>query len=208
MPLERSSLRGVAIARMGAVLAIAFFFSASFLSAILYDGQYSPVNNYISDLGNLNKNPSGHLIFDIGCILSGLAIILFVFGLSKLRQNEPGQVRMVRVSHWLGYVMGFSIAMVGTFSSDLGAIHFLWATCFFVLLIVFMSMTNIGLKGCDGYPRTVFYFAIGSVIIGLGYVLTFAIGFPSPLLEWLSVVCGLIWIGLVGILAPRIARKA
>ena len=57
-----------------------------------YPLPYSPMSNWLSDLGNANLNPSGALFYNIGIVATGGLLLLFFLGLSewKMRQNRSG----------------------------------------------------------------------------------------------------------------------
>jgi hypothetical membrane protein len=46
-----------------------------------YPLAYSPFENWLSDLGNPIYNPSGAFVYNLGCILVGLSLLVFSLGL-------------------------------------------------------------------------------------------------------------------------------
>jgi hypothetical membrane protein len=51
------------------------------LSMSKYPDIYSPFTNWLSDLGNPLVNPSGALIYNLGCVLTSLVLVAFFIGL-------------------------------------------------------------------------------------------------------------------------------
>ncbi|MEM2118021.1 MAG: hypothetical protein QW386_03255 [Candidatus Bathyarchaeia archaeon] len=50
----------------------------TFSSWALFPTPYNPVDNWLSDLGNSNYNPSGAILYNIGCVLTGIALFPFL----------------------------------------------------------------------------------------------------------------------------------
>jgi hypothetical membrane protein len=82
MKLPISSMAGIAVI----ILYCVFTFS----SWALFSTTYSPVTNWLSDLGNSSPmyNPRGAILFDLGCILTGIALFPFFIGLYEWCNEE------------------------------------------------------------------------------------------------------------------------
>lgn len=183
---------------VGSFLAILIFFISIIASSILYNGSYSPFDNWISDLGSSSKNPTGDIYFNIGCILTGITIFIAAIGLVRWKTTNRKQNNLILLSQFCGVLMALALIMVGIFSEDYGTIHRFWAALFFILLLIFMIVVNISLKNHIIYMREIWYYAFISITIDLIFMFTFSIGVHLPILEWLAVLSGLIWIGLLG----------
>ena len=57
---------------------------------------------------------------------------------------------------------------------------------------------NIALKKHPTYLKWIWYYTIVSIVINFIFIFTAIIGFHIPILEWLAVFSGLIWIGSIG----------
>lgn len=196
--MRRFDTKKIPLTSLGGFLAILVFFISVTISSILYNGSYSPFNNWISDLGSSIKNPAGYIYFNIGCILTGLTIIVSAIGLVRWKTTNFKQKNFIFLSQCCGILMALALIMVGIFSEDYGVIHSFWATVFFILLLIFITITNIVLKNHINYMREIWYYTFISITIDLIFMLTFSIGIHLPILEWLAVFSGLIWIGLIG----------
>jgi hypothetical membrane protein len=183
---------------MGSFIIIVISFMSAHASSMLYNGSYSIFNNWISDLGSSNKNPAGHIYFDIGCIFVGMAIIISTIGLEKWKTPSCKQNNILLFSQFCGLLMALALIMVGIFSEDYGAIHYFWASIFFILFFIFMILTNIALKTHLHYLKFVWYYALITIMINFLFILASTVGVHMPLLEWLAVLSGLIWMGLIG----------
>jgi hypothetical membrane protein len=183
---------------VGGFLVIVIFLICTLASSMLYSVSYSPLNNWLSDLGNSKYNPKGHIFFEIGCILCGIAIILAVLGLVKWKTNSLKQNKLILQSQYCGGLMATALIMVGIFSEDYGIVHYIFASVFFVSLLIFMIILNSALKNHTSYIKLIWYYSIVSILTDFVFMFTRIIGLHITILEWLAVFSGLIWIGLIG----------
>lgn len=195
--MRHLNLTKVPLLSIGGFLVIVIFFVFTFASLILYKGLYSPFNNWLSDLGNPDKNPLGYIYFNCGCILTGFAIIVSAVGISKWKTNNRKQNNLILLSQYCGFLTALALIMVGIFSENYST-HDLWAAIFFVLLLFFMIIINVALNTHIKYIKWIKHFAIVSIMVDFAFAYTDIIGPDIPILEWLAVFCGLTWIGLIG----------
>lgn len=192
------NMRKIPLTSLGSFLVIVISLISTLASSLSYNGSYSILNNWISDLGNSSKNPTGHIYFDIGCILIGIAITISAVGLVKWKTVNRKQYDLILLSRCCGFLMAFALIMVGIFSEDYGRIHYIWASLFFILMLIFMIIVNISLKNHTSYMKRIWYYTFVAILTDLIFMFAFIIGLRIPVLEWLAVFSGLIWIGLIG----------
>jgi hypothetical membrane protein len=127
MRLPISSLAGVAVVGLYCVF--------TFASLALYPVAYSPVTNWLSDLGNSSYNPRGAVFYNLGCIATGIALFPFFIGLYEwYTVNRRLRLGLI-VWQAEGCVAAFSLIMIGVFSEDSGWPHTLWSVVFFILIL-------------------------------------------------------------------------
>jgi hypothetical membrane protein len=190
--------RKIPLISIASFLAIAIFCICIVISSIQYLGSYSIIENWISDLGSSAKNPEGSIFFNAGCILTGFAVILFDIGLGRWKKLNGEQNNLFLLCQCLGFLMALALIMVGIFPEDYGTMHYLSAAAFFLLMFIFLIITNMTLKKSIKYDKVTWYFAHISIAISFIFLLTSGMGIRLPVLEWSAVLSGLIWIGLVG----------
>lgn len=93
--------------------------------------------------------------------------------------------------------MAIAVIMGGIFSENYGIIHYIVAKVCLLLLLIFMTITNIVLKSHTKLMKWIWYFAIVSILTNFIFMFTFIIGLDIPILEWLAVFSGSIWMGLL-----------
>ena len=84
---------------------------------LLFDGQYSPLNNTISNQGRTDYNPRGFVFFTIGCAVSGL---LLIFHFIYLYHNySPTLKLIIIISTASGIVASVAFMFVGFIPGDI-----------------------------------------------------------------------------------------
>ena len=74
------------ISVVSGIFVIVVFWGFTFTSMVFFPRIYNPLVNWMSDLGSYSKNPNGHIYFNIGCIISGIAMFPFFLGLGKIKR--------------------------------------------------------------------------------------------------------------------------
>jgi hypothetical membrane protein len=197
----------VPLVSIGSLSAVLISLVSILISSIYYNGSYSILNNWISDLGSSIKNPYGHIYFCAGCVLTGIAIIITILGLEKWMTKNRKQDNLILISRYCGLLMAFALIMVGVFSEDYGKIHYFWASAYFLLVFIFLIIVNIALKNHPNYIIWIYYYTFVTVLINFIFIFSVIIGFQIPILEWLAVLSGLLWIVLIGYNTQKIQQR-
>jgi hypothetical membrane protein len=166
----------------------------------LYPTPYNPVNNWLSDLGNSKGNPSGAIFYNVGCVLTGIALFPFFGGLHKWYTNEKRRKVAMRTAQTIGFMAAFSLIMIGVFSENYGNIHDLWSSIFFILNLIVIVLVSSVLYVHPSYIRSISYYGSIVALINLLFVLIY----DNPIFEWFTVFTAL---GFVGLLSYNMFRK-
>ncbi|MGA9388137.1 MAG: DUF998 domain-containing protein [Candidatus Bathyarchaeia archaeon] len=187
MKLPISSLAGVAVI----ILYCVFTFS----SWALFSTTYSPVTNWLSDLGNSSPtyNPRGAILYNLGCILTGIALFPFFIGLYKWYTDEKWRKMSLSISQAVGCLAAFALIMIGVFSEDSGSLHILWSDVFFLLNLVVLILVGASLFTHPRYIKAIAYYGFTVAAINLAFVFVS----NTPLLEWFTVFTSLGYVGLI-----------
>jgi hypothetical membrane protein len=124
----------IRVAAYAQILGAAIFLLLFLAAAIIY-GNYSPVSNYLSDLG-VGKTAA---FFNSGVIIAGLVGIFFAYELTKLFKNRG------RIGGVLAAIAFLFLALVGIFTEE-SPLHLFVASIFFVLAAVSIIMIGIEMK--------------------------------------------------------------
>jgi len=188
------------ISCMAGVAVIVLYCAFTFTSWALYPTPYSPVDNWLSDLGNSTYNPSGAILYNLGCILTGIALFPFFSGLYKWYTNEKGRKILLMIIQATGLLAALSLIMIGVFSEDSGELHSLWSSIFFALNLLVLILMGVALFTHPNYMKPIAYYGFIVAAINLLFVLIYRI----PLFEWFTVFTAL---GYVGLLVYNMLKK-
>jgi hypothetical membrane protein len=181
------------ISCVAGIVVILFYCVFTFTSLALYPTAYSPISNWLSDLGNSSYNPRGAIFYNAGCILTGIALFLFFGGLYKWYTSETWRKILLIVTQIVGCLGAFSLIMIGVFSEDYGTAHTFWSACFFVLNLLVLILVGVSLFTHPAYLRPVGYY--GFVVAAINLLFVFAS--DTPLLEWFTVFTALGYVALL-----------
>jgi len=99
------------------VLALVLLAILWLTAQLLFDGQYSPLNNTISNQGRTDYNPRGFVFFTIGCAVSGF---LLIFHFIYLYHNYYPALKLVLlISIASGMVASVAFMFVGFIPGDI-----------------------------------------------------------------------------------------
>jgi hypothetical membrane protein len=183
------------ISSVAGILVVILFCIFTFSSWAFFSTAYSPVTNWLSDLGNSSSayNPRGAILFNLGCILTGVALFPFFIGLYEWYTEEKWRRISLLISQAVGCLAAFALIMIGFFSEDSGSLHALWSEIFFSLNFLVLILFGASLFTHPRYIRTIAYY--GFIVAAINLALAFMPN--TPLLEWLTVFTALGYVGLI-----------
>lgn len=189
------------------ILAFIIFSLCTFISVLLYPTPYSPLYDWISNLGNFHLNPSGAVFFNGGCIVTGLFMIFFFLNLNHWKSHlKYGNKLLLYLIIILGVFASISLIGVGVFSEIYIKIHVLSAYGVFGGIFILMILLNTILFNHPKFMHIVAYWGGVALFIDLFFILMLIIPqfhvslenfnpiVPVPGLEWTAVYASLIWI--------------
>jgi len=174
-------------------MVIALYCAFTFLSWAMYPAPYNPVGNWLSDLGNSSYNPSGAILYNMGCILTGIALFPFFGGLNKWYTDEKWRRRLIKITQMVGFFAAFSLIMIGVFPEDYGHLHTLWSSIFFLLNLMVLVLLDVALFTHPKYVRAIAIYGFIVAAVNLLFILLYR----NPLFEWFTVFTALGYVGLL-----------
>jgi len=182
------------ILSIAGVLVIVFYCAFTFTSIALFPGPFTPVENWLSDLGNSSYSPRGAIFYNVGCVLTGLALFPFFAGFHKWYTEERWRKPVVMITQALGFIAAFALMMIGVYSEDYGTIHHFWSQVFFIFNLMVLILANVSLMTHRKFIRPLAYYGLVVAVVNLLFV---ALS-NTPILEWFTVFTAL---GYVAFLA-------
>jgi hypothetical protein len=143
---------------------LVLYLALSAVSFSFYPSFFSPIGNWLSDLGNNLLNPEGAIFYRLAGILSGGVLLVFF---STLGDWIKGQGKKIHILFFLirvfGLIGSLSFILTGVFSEDMMPMH---------------SWFSITL-----------YITFGTAIALIGFAVLFSAVLPG----WFSAFCFLVW---------------
>ena len=165
------------------------------VSWMFYPEPYGPVTHYLSRLGNFNYSPVGAYFYNIGCILTGLALFPFFLSLKSWFTERRARVVLLIFGQIFGVLSAGALVMIGVFSEDQGAPHMTASSTFFLLNFIVLILINLALIWNPQFIRAI---ALYGITIDL-LTLAFEISIGGPLVEWFTVFGSLFFVALISI---------
>ena len=171
-----------------------FFYCAFTLASILFFPRpVSPLNDWLSDLGNSSYNPRGAIFYNAGCVLTGLELFPFFVGFYSWYTDEKWRKSLIVATQAVGFVAAFSLMMIGFFSEDAGEIHHLWSLVFFIFNLLVLILANSSLITHRKFIKPIGYYGLIVAVINL----LFVVFSYTPSLEWFTVFTALGYVTLL-----------
>jgi hypothetical membrane protein len=156
------------------------------LAWLRYPGTYGPFNNnWLSDLGNRNVNPTGADFYAVGCIATGVLVGGSFVGLLAWYRSSPRVVQkyLLAFVQIAGLAGAVAIVMAAVFSIDQYAAHQLWSRviCAAFAVALFVSPFALRRPGQKLWPL------IAVAALGYGSIVARLVFVDAHWLEWPSI---------------------
>jgi hypothetical membrane protein len=188
------------ISFIGGILAVLCYLVFALLAFSRYPMPYSPMKNWLSDLGSVELNPDGAILYNIGIISTALFLIVFFLGLSvwKIEDNKA-QIIMLRLTQAFGILGSFCMMMSAIYPINLYAIHSFWSTSLYVLLSTAFIFSAAALRYHQRVPRWLLILGVSTAMM---VILTSI--FPiAYVLEWITLLLFLSYVSFVSFETKR-----
>ena len=193
----KSAFRNVSISSIVALIAIVFFCAAVALAIVSFPPGFTPLENWMSDLGNPVLNPAGATYFNGACMITGLLLVIFYPGLRMWRETGAVQAPVMNVALAAGIFSGIALAGVGLFPETFKPHHFIVSVLFFLSSTLAILLTTVALRGHVGLSKTSVRAGYLTVAIGVIFALQMALLPEVTILEWISVFSMLLWAAMI-----------
>jgi hypothetical membrane protein len=189
----------IPISSLAAPLGIVIFCAFTAFSWAQYPDGFSPLDNWISDLGNTNLNPEGAMIFNTGCMIAAVPLVAFYLGLYRWYGLETWRNLMVVGAQVAGIGSAIALIMVGYYPEIFAAQHYLWATIFFVGTFLALLLANAALLMHLRYSKWTAMVGLAAVAVQAVFIAGQAASVGIPVFEWIAVALGLAWMAAMAI---------
>lgn len=182
------------LSNISGILASAGYIVFTLPAYIRYPLPYSPMNNWLSDLGNPELNPHGSVFYNIGITSTGLLLVMFFLGLVvwKLESNKA-QIIMLRLTQIFGVLGSSCMVLSGIYPISRYEVHAFWSTSLYVLLSSAFIFSAAMLRYHQGIPRWLLFLGIFPAVM----VILTSFFQTIYLLEWFTVLLFLCYVTLL-----------
>nr|MDO8114904.1 hypothetical protein [Candidatus Sigynarchaeota archaeon] len=179
---------------LGGILVIALYVVFTFTSLALFPSPYSAITNWLSDLGNSTYSPNGAIWYNLGCILTGVALVPFFIGVNIFTLEEKWKKVVLVILQSSGLVQAFALVMIGVFSENFPPYHMIWSSVFFAVNMLVQIIASISLLYHPLFSKGIVIYGFATSAINAFFVITLG---DSPAVEWLTVFTALGFVGLI-----------
>ncbi len=165
------------------------------ISIYLFGPSFSFVEHHMSTLGTQRWNPKGFLFFDIACIITGVLLFPYFYGMKEWTTED----RVLNVSLYIfigiGFIASFGIIMQAIFRGDFGYLHRFFSAVHWVADCIFLVIAPIPMLRHKKFYRPIIIICIIATVFNLIYVITIG---AFPWIEWITAITSLVFAVLVG----------
>ncbi len=213
--MDASSMRGkrrVAARRpLGTIFGFAFIVIYTLFTSIAiakFPSKVSPLDMYLSTLGNPDISPDGAIFYILGVILGGLAVLLFFIAIYA-HYSHHGRRWILSIGLVAGIINGISILMSGVYpervieikdlTTEIENQHESWSLLIFFSLIIVLLSFSLTFWRTSGTSRWVSLYGFLVCAIDVIFLVTFLSDSQGAIMEWFTVFSYLIWVLLVSL---------
>lgn len=175
------------------------------LAYVQYPLSFSPLRNWLSDLGNQIENPQGAAFYQAGVILAALFQAVWFVGLSQWRlEDAVAHRRLLFVAQFSGLLASFALIMSALNPINMPEVHSFWSQIHFMLSGIAFGFSVTALRYHQEFSNAILCFGIGAAILPL---LMFTVGKGETYwTEWVAVGVFISYILTVGNASRAILR--
>jgi hypothetical membrane protein len=184
------------IAPVLGILIAATYLSFFTLALFKYPQHFSPLSNWLSDLGNRIVSPDGSRYYNSGIILSAVLLAIFFFAAASIRLETNREQRIVlALSQTFGIVGAVAMILTGVFSIDTPIRHSLASAIFRICIGTSFGLSVAALRYFKNVKKWILVIGGVTTLFDLCVSLLFN---RVHLLEWPVILLFLIYCILLG----------
>ncbi len=170
-----------------AIVASIIYLAFTAIALAYYPQTYSPLTNWLSDLGNPTVNPSGALYYDAGGVVTSVALIFFFMGMYTWRLGDKKAKTFLLASQIAGIALALCFIMTAVFPLGVNtSVHSTFSVMLFVFIGFFEIFSASAARRNKAFPKTLSVFGFAVAIVNFGLAVSFNFG-DFFFGEWLMV---------------------
>jgi hypothetical membrane protein len=195
--------RHLSLSFVTSLFAVLCYLTFASLAFAQYPLPYSPMSNWLSDLGNADLNPHGAFFYNIGIVVTGV-LLLFFLGLSQWKmENNRIQNLMLRLTQGFGILGALALVMSGLYPINFSELHSFFSISLYILLGIAFFFSVAALRY---YPTCPKWLLILGALAALVDILS-GVFHSVYVLEWVTVSLFLCYPVLLGVETDRLVSE-
>ena len=174
---------------------IPIFTTLVIISIILFGPSFSFIDDHMSTLGSAGANPRGFVFFDVACIITGILLFPYFYGLLHWRTENKLLNICIYIVIGIGFVACFGIIMQAIYRADFWPEHFYYSAIHWVGDALLLMLAPFALLFHKKFYRPIIVIGIIATGFNLFYVLTWG---NYAWVEWITAITTLLFAALVG----------
>ena len=179
-----------------------FYIAFTILAITRFPRTVSPLDTYLSMLGNAELSPEGASFYKLAMILTGLAEVPFFIAICGVYSQHSSKW-LLNIGLLAGLVNGFAVLMTGVYAQHVNMnAHVFWSYVIFysfLPLLLAFSLAFWGMRGASKYIGLSGFIVCAIDIFFLAALLSGQIFPLGSILEWVSVFSYLAWVALISL---------
>jgi len=194
-------MRNQNLSFISGILVVLVYLVFTLIAFLRYPVSYSPIRNWLSDLGNVDLNPHGATFYNAGIISAALLLMLFFLGLSRwMIENKKVQIIMLRLTQVFGIAGCICMMMSAIYPMNFLEVHSFWSAALYIMLSTGFAFSVAALRYHHNVPRWLLFLGVSTALM----VNLTSFQTSVYVLEWITVLLFLSYVSLVGIETKRL----
>jgi hypothetical protein len=177
------------------ILAILLYLILTLTAFLFYAGAYSPMTNWLSDLGNPRTNPSGWIYYNSGCIITSLFLVLFYIALRRWNTGDKKMNILLIIAQFSGILSSCALIVSAVFPLGVNyAVHSFASAMMSVFLGFFLTFSATALLKHPAFMKWIAYYGLITALINFIYG---AFLHSVMIAEWVAIGMFIIYLFLI-----------
>jgi hypothetical membrane protein len=192
------------VALILSILVVVIYSIFTAVSLIRYPGTFSPLQNWLSDLGNRVTSPDGSKYYNTGIFITGVLLAIFFIALNNNRITErKAQSTILTLTQTFGVLGAIGMIFTGVFSIDIPQTHSLFSA---ILRICLGTAFGLSVAALRYHKEVRKWILVMGVLTTLTDLIVSVLFNKVQLLEWPVIFLFLIYCLLLGSETNRLGQ--